>query len=626
MHNFSDSNFDVIENVNRIYQGCHKDEAFAKITVNTNGFNSMIVNVKKTIVQKIEQNTPIFVNLSQCISNFEHEFSEFPQKMLDIEKYIHCAVQISDIPEKPILKDDNQVKGTEILDVDAEIIDAPLIYDSLVQQHRIIESVDFFIKIYNLVQIRGLSITYIDDWLTQTKESLLTEIQNRLRILPLNTPTARSSFLHLNKLGFKSYGLRIFITQATQAIDDRLNSIQNSNLLQYVRETTNIIAKEIEEKVKLFFILFQDDNYIAEIMNWANMTIERKIPLNRPQLFIGNFNLIPDAISIMRKNLSILEPYGISSLFLFDMYQSYLFDIIDYAKMNSRKEIIEAINADDWCINLDGVRTADPTQYPLSNSFQHFRVTISHFLNEMKSLNYPTLFYAFSSSLREIILSYSEACEMLLRVEQKAQVFCSMILQLICINTLLLPTILKEFEEITGRPHPDEEHILAFNNRSITSITHGLVQAYVTHMSTYFKLLQIQWTSMEEIDEFFQEAAFGLHQFLTKLALPQAMADEVTNLIIEHVLVIAETAGDNIRQPFELNSFDFHWGYLGRVIENLIPREVSEKYKQGLETVSNNIAIDSQIQDSDRATYKNISKAINNAIKNAEDFDSYKFV
>ena len=110
------------------------------------GTAQIILN--EQIVHILENDSTLFVNLSQCISMFEREFTEFPQKIIELKKLVHNASNFPDplfdeIAPQPL------PQNNEILGKAPMLVNAPLIYDSYMQQHRIDDAIQVVVNCLN---------------------------------------------------------------------------------------------------------------------------------------------------------------------------------------------------------------------------------------------------------------------------------------------------------------------------------------------------------------------------------------------------------------------------------------------------------------------------------------------
>lgn len=586
-------------------------------------FDNIITTVNESIVSRLKKEIhndenessgdSLFVNLLKCISVFEREFLDFPPKIAEIQKLVNEASNFpepnfAEVPPVP------KIKNEEILDVQADIIDAPLIYDSLVQQHRISESVDFFINITQSIREKEIKIKYLNDWADRTKSSLLKEIQNRLKVIPLESDSAQSSFIQLVKLGFSDEGVQFYIKLATQAIEERFNSIQNSGqLLQYVRDTSEVLYLELDQKGRIFIRLFPDKQYIPILVEWMDRMIDTRLPISHPETFAGNFNLVKESITIMRNSMAPLERLGLSCFDVFDSYPKYFLGLLKSVHHQHLVEISEALKDDEWDISMEGIRTANPEDFPLSSSFEHFRKHLVKFLSELRDIYVPEMFYTSSSLLKELILSYPEGCKSLLNEENPSiDKFCAILIQLVCVKELLLPETLNDFLDIAGNDFPEEEDTVSKCQEIMTTIDQMLVSTFVHMWAEVLLPDQIEFDSIEEIDPQFESAVELMTQFLMMLNLPQSLFDTTIDILINSILSIAENTGTTVNTVKMLNSFEFHWTYFMISLLRLLPEDVNEKLREGLDSVINAIADELGISDEEREDPKVVQS---NALK-----------
>ena len=581
------------------------------------GFDNIRSRMTNNIVGILEKDSSLFVSLSQCISMFEREFLEFPQRISEIQKLVDEARQFP-IPKFSEVAPLPKVKNSEILNLSSTIVDAPLIYDSLIQQHRISESIDLVVNVKKeMIYSKANDIKYLDEWVSKTSQVLLKEIQGRLKSIQICSEEGQHDFVQLAQLGFINEGVDLFINLASQAIDEKINAIQNTGqLLQYVRETTQILCSEIVEKATVFMKLFADVQYLPKLLVWINETVENKLPTSRPDTFSGNFNLVKDSVIIMRKELIPLEDIGFSTLNIFDtLPQRFLF-LLSSAEKQHIEKIKDAIQEDEWDINMDSVKTSKVEDYPVSTSAEDYKSHFIQFLQELKSLYVSEMFYDCSKLLKELLLSYSTGCKDILSEDQPSiDRFCAILVQLIRIENILLPDAFKEFTEITGYKFPDEESTKKESNDIIGSINQMLVKTFISMWSEVLPPDQLAFDGIDELDPHFENAIDVMGQFLNMLNLPQSIFNETADILVDSIIEVADNTGAVIEDASMLNSFDFHWEYFCRSLLTMLPRQANEKLKASIQNLSNQIGDEQNIDDKDRETFKNITAAVNKCMK-----------
>ncbi|OHT11509.1 hypothetical protein TRFO_19054 [Tritrichomonas foetus] len=582
------------------------------------GFDNIRAQVNSNIVGILEKDSSLFVSLSQCISLFEREFLEFPQRIAEIQKLVDEArafpiPKFAEVPKLP------RVKNSEILDQPATLVDAHLIYDSLVKQHRISESVDLVVNVIKSTCLSSYKpIKQLDEWIQRTRKSLLKDITGRLKTMSISSEEGQHEFMQLVQLGYETESVQLYIQLATQTIEEKLNSIQNTGqLLQFVRESTEILCNELVEKASIFLKLFHNSHFLPTLLVWMNQIIDTKLPIAHPQNFSGNYNLVKDSVVIMRKELKPLEYLGISTLNIFDTLPKRFIVLLSTSAHQHMKDISEAIKADDMDINMDGIKKLQLQNFPLSSSFEHFRSHVIQFLQEMRSLYVPEMFYDCSKLLKDLVLAYSIGCKELL-IESTPSIFkfCAILVQLVCVEYLLLPETLKEFTDITKYDFPDEQLATNECRKIMNSINQMLVQTFASLWSEQcLPLHQLQFEGIDDLDPTFAGGIEAMTQFLDMLNLPQNLFNETADLLVDAILDVVEKTGSLIKDVKQLNSFDFHWEYFSKLLLQQLPRSANEKLKAGIQSISNQIGADQGIDDKERETFRNITLAVKKCMK-----------
>ncbi|KAK8887417.1 hypothetical protein M9Y10_038457 [Tritrichomonas musculus] len=618
--NFSAEDFDPKTCAKNLFE---KMRTAGPIKHQIDGFDKIISQVNLNIVNLLKKeihnednessNDSLFVGLLKCISVFEREFLDFPQKISEIQKLVNDASNFpepnfSEVPPVP------KIKNEEILNVPADVIDAPLIYDSLVQQHRISESVDFFIDISQSIREKDIKIGYLLEWAERTKNSLLKEIQNRLKVIPLESESAQASFIQLVKLGFSDEGVQFYIKLATQAIEEKFNSIQNSGqLLQYVRDTSEILFSELDQKGRIFLRLFRDKQYSPILVEWMDRMIDTKLPICHPETFAGNFNLVKESINIMRTTMAPLEYLGLSCFDVFDSYPKYFLALLKSVHHQHLVEISESLKDDEWDIIMEGIRDSQPEDFPLSSSFEHFRKHLVKFLSELRDIYVPEMFYTSSTLLKELLLSYPEGCKTLLNGENPSiDKFCSILVQLVCVKDLLIPETLNDFRDIAGNDFPEENDTEEKCQEMMVEIDQMLVSTFIQMWARVLPPNQLEWEGVDEIDPQFESAVEVMTQFLMMLNLPQSLFDQTAELLIDSIISVAANTATVIENVSMLNSFEFHWMYFMLCVLQLLPETANGKLKEGLESIADGTADEQGILDDERVDPNIIQK---NAMK-----------
>lgn len=572
------------------------------------------------IVVVLEKDSSLFVNLSQCFSLYEREFQEFPQKIAEIQNLVKEAKQypkpcFEEIPASP------KVKDSEIIKQPASIIDAPILYDCLVQRHRINESIDLVIKtkkaLSNLMKGDNyVRLPEIEDWIQKVSQNIHKDTINRLKTTQFNSIEYQNEFKYLIKLGFYDDSIQLFTKYSTQQIEERLNSIQNNGkLLQYIREVTDTLVQEIIECVQVFLKIFKR-KHVPNVVTWATKVVEDFLPFEHPEIFAGNYNVVKDSVIIIQRSLTKLEEFGISSLNIFDSLSDHLNVLLSTAAKHRIKEIADSIADDDWDINVEGIRFMNPEDFPLSVSCVNFRSHVYQFLQEMKSLYIPSMFYDSANLLKKIVASYFKGCFILINnADPSVEHFCVIITQLATVKISIFPELAQQFKEITGYDFPNSSKIVDEFNESIDMVEDMLIQTFIVMWAEVLPPDQIHWNGINKLDSHFQSAVDVMTQFLDMLNIPDNLFNNTIEKLVDNILSVVDCTASNIFDAASIDSFDFHWDYFSNVISSLLTQPAYQKLRNGIQDISSKVSIEQAINEDDRETPEAIALAVKNCLK-----------
>lgn len=613
---FNSKNFNLSKVTKRICE----DSSTSKIESKVENLNQLKTQVNGKIVVTLERDSSLFVNLSQVISMYEREFLEFPQKIAEIQNLVKEAKQypkpcFDEIPTSPKIKD------SEIIKQPHTIIDAPILYECLVQQHRISESIDLVIKTRKALSSNAKSGNYvplkkIEDWVQKASNSIHRDTVSRLKSTEFNSELYQNEFKYLIKLGFTDESIKLFLKYSTQQIDEKINLIQNDGkLLQYIREVTDTLATEIIDCVHVFMGIFKK-KYYNNIVGWATKMVEDYIPFEHPEIFIGNYNVVKDSVIIMQHSLSKLEELGISTLNVFDSLPDHFRTLLTHAAQHRIKEIADSIADDDWDINNEGIRYIDPKDFPLSNSCIYFRSHVFQFLQEMKSLYLPAMFYDASAQLKKLIASYFKGCFILINnVTPSVEHFCVIITQLTAVKLLIFPELVDHFKQITGYPFPNGQKVIDEFEESICIVEDMLIHTFIVMWADVLPPEKIQWGEIGHLESHFQGAIDVMTQFLDMLNIPDSIYIDTINKLVEKTLYVVDRTAGFIDDPRSMDSFDFHWEYFTQVVAPLLTEASYKKLKYGIQDISSKVCMDQDIDENDRETPEAISLAVQECLK-----------
>lgn len=583
-------------------------------------FNQRIRKENADLVSTLEKDSNLFVSLSQCIALYEREFESFPQKISEVQGLVQDAklfpkLQLSEIPPSP------KVKDYEILGRPPFVVDAPILYESLVQQHKINESIDLVISTKNKLDDLASEPNYIplveiEDWVKRISQTIYLDTLNRIKLTPSNSDQLLGEFRRLLKLGFEQEGLDIYLKYATKAVDEKLHSVQNNGqLLNFTREYTETLTSEIQQRVTTFLRIFKSHRFTPRIISWANEIIETRIPLVHPEWFVGNYNLVKDSIIIMRNFLSKLEDIGISTFQIFDSLSTYLKEFLVIASARHISDISESINRDDWDVSTEGIKEMKPEYYPFSPSLEKFNVHLIQFLQEMRDIYLPTMFYDASNLLKQVILSYTNCLIILFRRKlPDFEDFCVIITQIVCIEQVIFPDILDSFAQITNYYFPNETIVLTEIRKTLTLFEDALVKGIVTCWAAKLPARKIQWKGITNVDPHFIEAARIMAQYI-QLEIPKDQFSNMHDMFIHNILIVAHNIGTHIYSDKMLNSFTFQWEYVSRSLMPYLTKKASEALEKGIQKISEAIAETNNISDHNRESPEKISLAVTKFMK-----------
>lgn len=613
---FNSKNFNLSKVTKRICE----ESSTKKIESKVEDLNQLKNQVNGNIVVVLEKDSSLFVNLSQCISLYEREFLEFPQKIAEVQSLVKEAKsypkpRFGEIPAAPKIKD------SEIIKQPASLIDAPILYDCLVQRHRISESIDLVIKtkktLSNLAKNENyVQLKELEDWVQKASQNIHKDTINRLKSTQFNSTAYENEFKYLNKLGFYDDSIQLFIKYSTQQIEEQINSIQNNGkVLQYIREVTDTLVKEITECVQVFLNIFKRKQ-VPNIVSWATKMVEDFLPFEHAEIFVGNYNVVKDSVIIMQRSLSKLEEIGISTLNIFDSLSDHLNTLLLSAAQHRIKEIADSIADDDWDINVEGIRSMDPEDFPLSVSCLNFRSHAYQFLQEMKSLYISTMFYDSANLLKKLIASYFKGCFILINnAVPSVEHFCVIITQLAIVKTLIFPELTVQFKEVTGYEFPNISKVTIEFSESIEMVEDMLIQTFIVMWADVLPPDQIQWDEIGKLDSHFQGAIDVMTQFLDMLNIPDKIFESTIDKLIYNILSVVDSTAGYIYDAISIDSFDFHWDYFSQVISSLLTDEAYQKLRIGIQDISSKVCMDQAINEDDRETPEAIALAVQNCLK-----------
>jgi hypothetical protein len=598
--------------------GKFKDAIVGEVSNCTSQLNT----INTQIIQILEKDSSLFIELSQCISNFEREFSEFPSKILELRKLVDEAANFP-VPSFDEIPPPPQSLQIGILGKPSWLVNAPLKYDCLVQQHRISEAIQLVVDCLAAKE----HVPVVDSWVEKTRAVLHKDIQTRLKTLQLNSEDAKKEFRRLQALGFESESIAFFLKLSSRSLQEKISGLPGmTQFLQFVRVSSTLLCTELAEIVQIFTSLWRPKFY-AILISWVGKQVESRLPMANPENFAGNFNLVKDSVKIMIDATAPLEELGISTRHLFDNVASQFADLLASSAARHVEDMAEKILEENWQIGLAGLRGAALKDYPVSPSFEDFQTHLIAFAQEMRPLYEPSIFCRCANLLREVLLSYPTLCLKAVNEHppQNIDGFCAIPIQMQSVVIRLLPKTALEFESITGHPFIEQESTQQESERLIhevlTVFMRVIVGMWRGQVLQYFP----QWKNTKRIEIGFRRAVGDLGKCLTSVALPEGLYTEATEILIEEIVPIIGELGQTVDTATNLNSFDFHWRFLGKSIAEVISPKAKKKLQDGISSVAGKIALDRGINPEQRMKAAALDAAVT-AVMNADDTDAEESV
>lgn len=611
---FYDPDFNPEQIADKKCKGAKTDQIQATI----NDLDLDLRQVNSFIVVMLEEDSNLFVDLSKTISTYEREFTDFPSVIQELKRKVNEASNFP-VPSFDTVPDIPTVKNFEIIGKPSWYVNAPLMYESLVQQHRVPESIKLVVDCLAVKPEEKLET--IENWVDKVRQLIYKDILTRLKAMNVNSDEAQFEFKQLLKLGFEEECVSFFFKIAQRSLDEQLGSQQNTGqLLQYVRTTSKILCETVAKDIETFRNLFPQ-KYDPELVVWATKQIETKLPISHPNIFAGNFNLVKESVKTMIDATQPFNKLGISTLYVFESMPARLADLLNASAQQHTLDIQEAITEDEWEIAIDEISAMQVSEYPLTTSFEHYRSHLMQFYQELHYLYVPEIFYDCVKMLKKVILSYSESCLDFLHKNESISVviFCVILVQLVCLTQRILPEAMEEFKSLTGFPFPDEQLTVNEVNKTVDEIVQILVNIFGSIWIRTIQPDKLEWNGMESLNPLFAAGIQVTTQFVGFLTLPPQIFQQLSDVLVDLIVKMVEITGNMINDADMLNSFDFHWEYFSRSVSGYFSRSVNEKMKAGIQAASTNISHDKSIDGSQRASFKDIIAAVTKCKKLAEE-------
>ncbi|EAX92609.1 hypothetical protein TVAG_178860 [Trichomonas vaginalis G3] len=576
--------------------------------------------VNDTIVGILESDSELFVNLSQCITSFEREFAEFPQK---IDSLLSIVSEISSLPVPTI--DDiplpPELKKSEILDQPAWLVNAPLMYDALLQQHRIEDSVALVVKCQNCHEH---NIPSVSEWIDHTRAELKAEIHNRLSNLPINGQEARNEINQLKDLGFESDSMPLFLKLASKSLAKKMPQFkETAQFIPFITKSTQVLCQEIITTMESFFALFGNDN-IACLTDWVTQEVSQKLPIYRNDIMPGNFAFMREAVKITQNELKVLSDHGVSLLQLFADMPHRFAELLELSQQQNVAEINATISEDSFDAQPPKKGKITLLDYPSSISFDKFKSHLDQFMKDFEFLYDPSIFFDCDTQINTVLLSYGEMCiDLLESLEEEEDtddidafaMFRSISVQLSKVSTYLLPEVMKAFRRVTYYESPTKKQTEEACHKAIDTVCTLHVKyffnawnASIGDVSSPF--LNFQWESTNDVDDQFEPALNRISEFIDSLRLPTAIYDKTLCIFLDQLLIAVKDAGRFIEDVSMLNSFDFHWTLFSQLLKEQFPREAMDQFTANVRLIEKDICRTNFINENETMTPMMMMRAV----------------
>ena len=628
--------------------------------------------VNDTIVGILESDSNLFVNLSQCITAFEREFAEFPAKIDSLLSIVSEAASfpapdIGNIPPEPVLE------SCEILEDPAWLPNAPLMYDALVQQHRIEESIALVVKCAEVdrkaeeeeeedveeeenhekgVNENGekkekkkkIEFTFIDEdgnektkevkpipsisaWVNKTRMLLKSEIEARLELLPINGPEAMKEILQLKSLGYKKYAKPLFLKLASKSIDKMMPQLKDSfQFLPFITNSTQVLVNELLTTMQRYFDLF-NGRRIGALTQWVTHQIEEKLPIYRNDIMPSNFTFMREAVKITKNEVEAIQANGISLKHIFEAMPKRFCELLELSSQQTITEITARISDDQFDIEPEEGKKITLQDYPESKSFEKFKNFLDSFMKDFDSLYEPSIFFDCANLINNVLLSYGEICMELLHSfeeeeeeedmsdEDSYRYFRSISVQLGKVQGYLFPEVMKVFKRITGFDSPVKQNAEKEIKETIDYVcaihVKFFFQKWSQSIGGIIPFSDFRWETVGEVDDNFAPALEVITDFISSLVLPQALYEKTVCCLLDQLLATAKEAGYTLENVNMLNSFDFHWAVFSQIMCERFPREALDAFNANIRAIEKEICRENFINESDCMTPMQMMQTVN---------------
>ena len=635
-HTLSHEIVDAQEEINSIIESTDQKKLQAKIR--ELDLDSTAVN--DNIVSILETDSDLFVKLSQCISSFERDFSEFPQKIDSLLTIVSEVSQfpapnIGEVPEPTILK------SAEIINKPAWLVNAPLMYDCLVAQHRIEDSIELVVRCSKSEE----QIPSISQWVERTRAILKSEIESRLTKLPINSPQAKNEISRLKALNFEKDAMPLFLNLASTTIVKKMPQFKDSSqFIPFIEESTRILCSEISATIDTYYVLFGVDAS-THLTEWVTEQIQAKLPIFRNDIMPGNYAFVKDAVKVTQKELEVLQQKGVSFIYLFESMPDRYCDLLEISSHQLISEISQRI--EDDAFDIEPAACDDPGKmkaqteleaYPESRSLEKFKSVLDSFMKDFQSLYEPTIFFDSANLILNLILSYGDPCLRLLQSFGSEQdtdsrecfkIFRVITVQLGKIQSLLLPEVMKIFMKITGLELPVKKLAEDKINEEIDYVCSLHVQYFFDKWIESIPECEnpfdgYKWDSIMEPDPEFENTIKQIIDFIESLKMPKSLYEKTVGFLLDKLIEYAKNAGSNYIENVDmLNSFDFHWVLFSQLMAGYFPREELDTFNANIKIIEKELCRENGINENNCLTPMQVMQAANNYLQSQDNEEDY---
>jgi len=603
--------FNLRQEINNICQSATTPSILKKI----NELEALISDSNESVVRTIESESSLFVDLSQCISSYEREFAELPQKIDDLI-LLTKNVATFPAPTTTLSKNLPVAENEEILNQPAWITDAPLMFDCYIQQHRISEAIDLVVRCKNFSKN---SNPVINKWIESTRITLKNDIIERVSSQNLHVKATKKGFRQLMSLGFEADSVDLYIKLSSKSVDNMLITIPSNTALSiFAKKHTTALCDEIISCYNDFCELFPK-NYMSLFVSWIYEQLSTKLTICRKEKYFGNISLARESIQAMQDCCKVLETIGFSTDSIFTNIPKHVSAIIEnLMNQNHIKESLRYLKNEEWRANLTNIENLKPNDYPLVPSLEKFKSNLQYFLQEIGHLYYSQIFADICRYLKTFLLSYGKGCLSIIEEQDiSSEVFCIIIIQMDFIRQVIIPETSVTFSKVTPYEFPEKASIESEYQSFIDVALNKLITIFVDYWSNEFYYPDLfdeeednEWYSTSEISSGFESALSLLTNIPAQLTIPKELYEKACTILIKGIIDVSKKIASNIFDAKMFNSFLFHWGLVSSVLSRCLSRSLMDKFHQQINEVQNDICRENQINNSECMSTLDVQKAI----------------